>query len=224
MAGLRSNLRLARGVGRELGVVGGLLALALAAAAVRPGPLTLVPAGLLAALMAVLLYFFRDPDRVPPAGEGIFVAPADGRVVEVERTVEPRFLGGEALKIGTFMSLADVHVNRAPAEGQVALVQHVSGRFLQAFRPEAAEVNEHNLVGLEGRYGRVLVKQVAGILARRIVCWTRPGRALRTGERLGLIKFGSRVDLYLPPGAEPVVHVGDRVRAGTTVVARWGGR
>ena len=101
------------------------------------------------------------------------------------------------------------------------LVEHVAGKFLQAFRPEASEVNEHNLIGLEGRYGRVLVKQVAGIMARRIACWVHPGQRLQAGERLGVIKFGSRVDLYLPPGAEPAIRVGDRTRAGMTVVARW---
>ncbi|MBE9508835.1 MAG: phosphatidylserine decarboxylase family protein, partial [Chloroflexi bacterium] len=133
------------------------------------------------------------------------------------------FLEAEGLKISIFMSILDVHVNRAPVEGRVALVEHVPGRFLQAFRPEASEVNEHNLIGLETRYGRVLVNQVAGILARRIVCWVRPGQGMRAGERLGVIKFGSRVDLYLPLGVEPVVQVGDRARAGTTVVARWKG-
>jgi len=100
-------------------------------------------------------------------------------------------------------------------------VEHVPGRFLQAFRSEASEVNEHNLVGLRSRYGRVLVRQVAGVLARRVVCWVRPGQELRAGDRLGVIKFGSRVDLYLPRGAQSVVQVGDRARAGLTVIARW---
>jgi phosphatidylserine decarboxylase len=127
------------------------------------------------------------------------------------------------VKISVFMSLFNVHVNRAPVEGRVALVRHVPGRFLQAFRPEASDVNEHNLIGLESRQGRVLVKQVAGILARRIVCWVQISQEMHAGERLGVIKFGSRVELYLPPGAEPVVQVGDRVRAGVTVVARWKG-
>jgi phosphatidylserine decarboxylase len=121
------------------------------------------------------------------------------------------------------MSLLNVHVNRAPVEGRVALVRHVPGRFLQAFRPEASDVNEHNLIGLESCQGRVLVKQVAGILARRIVCWVQISQEMHAGERLGVIKFGSRVELYLPLDVEPVVQVGDRVRAGVTVVARWKG-
>jgi len=215
------SLQLARGTEKELIIAGILLILALVTSIVWPGLYTFLPAGLLVVLFALLLYFFRDPKRIPPAGEGLFLSPADGRVVEVQQVHEPRFLEGEGLKISIFMSLFDVHVNRTPLEGRVALVEHVPGQFLQAFRPEASEVNEHNLVGLKSRYGKVLVKQVAGILARRVVCWVRPGQELRAGERLGVIKFGSRVELYLPLGAEPVVRVGDRARAGGTVIARW---
>ncbi len=214
-------LRPARGAGKELTAAGIPLILALVAAVVWPGPYTFLPAGLLTALFAFLLYFSRDPERTAPAGEGLFLAPADGRVVEVKQVHEPRFLEEEALKISIFMSLLDVHVNRTPTEGQVTLVEHVPGQFLQAFRPEASEANEHNLIGLESHHGRVLIKQVAGILARRIVCWVHPGQRLQAGERLGVIKFGSRVDLYLPPGAEPVIRVGDRAQAGVTVIARW---
>ena len=199
------------------------LILALVASLIWPGLHTFLPAGLLTTLFALLLYFFRDPERTSPAGEGVFLAPADGRVVEVKQVHEPRFLQGEGLKIGIFMSLLDVHVNRVPVEGQVVLVEHVPGQFLQAFRPEASEVNEHNLVGLESRHGRVLVKQVAGIMARRVVCWVRPGQKVQAGDRLGVVKFGSRVDLYLPPGAAPAVQAGDRARGGVTVIARWKG-
>jgi phosphatidylserine decarboxylase len=216
-------LRLARGAERELITAGIPLVLAMAAAILWPGLVTFLLAGLLIALFALLLYFFRDPQRTPPADKGLFLAPADGQVVEVKRVHEPRFLQGEGLKIGIFMSLLDVHVNRAPVEGQVALTEHVPGQFLQAFRPQASEVNEHNLVGLESRYGRILVRQIAGILARRVVCWVRADQRLRAGERLGVIKFGSRVEVYLPPGAEPVVMVGDRTRAGVTAIARWKG-
>jgi phosphatidylserine decarboxylase len=217
------SYRLAPGAGKELTLVGIPFALSLMAAVLLPGVLTIGLATVLAALLALLLYFFRDPRRTPPGGEKLFLAPADGRVMEVTRVEEPRFVNGEALKISTFMSLFDVHVNRAPVRGEIVLVQHVPGQFLQAFRPEASEANEHNLIGLDTRHGRVLVKQVAGILARRIVCWVRPGQGLEAGDRLGVIKFGSRVDLYMPLRAEPVVRVGNRVRAGVTVVARWKG-
>jgi phosphatidylserine decarboxylase len=215
--------RLARGSEKELAIAGIPLVLAVTAAIVWPRLYTVLLAGLFIALFAVLLHFFRDPKRTPPTGEGVFLAPADGQVMEIRQVHEPGFLGGEALKVGIFMSLSNVHVNRAPVRGQVVLVEHVPGQFLQAFRPEASEVNEHNLVGLETGYGRVLVKQIAGILARRVVCWVRPGQRLEAGERLGVIKFGSRVELYLPLGAEPLVRVGEQVHAGMTLVARWKG-
>jgi phosphatidylserine decarboxylase len=214
---------LARGAEKELAIAGIPLVLAVTAAFVWPRLYTVFLAGLFIALFAVLLHFFRDPKRTPPTGEGVFLAPADGQVMEIRRVHAPGFLGGEALKVGIFMSLSNVHVNRAPVAGQVVLVEHVPGQFLQAFRPEASEVNEHNLVGLETRYGRVLVKQIAGILARRVVCWVRPGQWLEAGERLGVIKFGSRVELYLPLDAQPLVRVGEQVHAGMTVVAQWKG-
>ena len=219
----RFPLRLARGADKELVIAGVPLILALAAAIVWPHLYTFLLAGLWIALFALLLYFFRDPKRTSPAGEGLFLAPADGRVVAVRQVHEPRFLQGDGLRVSIFMSLLDVHVNRTPVEGQVTLVEHVPGQFLQAFRPEASDVNEHNLVGLETRYGRVLVSQIAGILARRVVCWVHPGQKLQIGERLGVIKFGSRVDLYLPLGVKPVVRVGDPARAGVTVIAHWKG-
>ena len=141
--------------------------------------------------------FFRDPERVSPVSDRLFLGPADGRVMAVERIREPLFLQGEALKISIFMSLLDVHVNRAPIDGRVVFVQHVPGQFLQAFRPEASELNEHNLIGLDSRYGNVLVRQVAGIMARRVVCWVQPDQRLAMGERLGVIK------VRLPGGFVP---------------------
>ena len=215
------SLRLARGIGKELAAGGIPAVLALAGCLAWPSPYTFGLAAILVALFVLLVYFFRDPERVSPEDETCFVAPADGRVMEVVEAHEPRFLGGQGLKIAVFMSLLDVHVNRSPGPGRVVLVEHASGQHLQAFRAEASETNEHNLIGLEGFYGRVLVKQIAGIMARRIVCWAEPGQHLRTGDRLGIIKFGSRVELYLPLGAEALVQPGDRTRAGVTVVARW---
>ena len=215
------SFRLARGIGKELAIGGILPVLALAGCLAWPSPYTFGLAAILVALFVLLLVFFRDPERLSPQDKASVVAPADGRVVEVVDEHEPRFLGGQGLKIAVFMSLLDVHVNRSPGPGRVVLVEHASGQHLQAFRAEASETNEHNLIGLEGFYGRVLVKQIAGIMARRIVCWAEPGQHLRTGDRLGIIKFGSRVELYLPLGAEALVQPGDRTRAGVTVVARW---
>jgi phosphatidylserine decarboxylase len=214
-------LRVAQGVTKELTIVGIPLALAVAASVIWPNLLTFLMAGLLVIPFASLLYFFRDPKRTPPSGEDLILAPADGQVKEVQHVHEPRFLQGKGLKIGIFMSLLNVHVNRAPVEADVTWVEHVPGQFLQAFRPEASDVNEHNLICMESHHGRVLVKQIAGILARRVVCWVHPGQRLQAGGRLGIIKLGSRVDLYLPPEAEPTVQVGDQTCAGVTVIARW---
>jgi phosphatidylserine decarboxylase len=214
-------LRLARGSEKELLAVGVPAALAVAAAIRWPGVATAFVSALLLATWLVVLYFFRDPRRVPPVADRIAVAPADGEVDAVESVREPTHLRSRALRISIFMSLFDVHVNRAPVQGKVTSVRHVPGRFMQAFRPEAARENEHNLITMQTRFGPVMVKQIAGIMARRVVCWVSPGDEVETGGRIGLVKFGSRVDLFLPESAEPAVRVGDRTEAGVTVVARW---
>jgi len=183
----------------------------------------LVTAVLAIFLISVLLFFFyflRDPERQTPAGEGLFVAPADGRVVTVRQSEEPIFLQEPATQISIFMSLLDVHVNRAPMAGEVAFREYRPGRFLPAYRHEASHENESNLLGLVEGGTRILIKQVAGILARRILCWSSVGQRLARGQRFGLIKLGSRVDLFLPPDVEVLVAPGDKVRAGETVLAR----
>lgn len=167
-----------------------------------------------------LLFFMRDPERTPPAGEGIYLAPADGRVVAIDQVDEGSFVGGSALRVAIFLSLFDVHVNRSPVAGEVRKVRHVAGRFLQAFREEASQVNEYNDIGLEDGSGRILVKQIAGILARRIVCSVREGDRVRAGQRVGMIKFGSRTEVFLPPDCQVEVSRGDKVRGGLTIVAR----
>lgn len=176
-------------------------------------------AGLALALLGLLAFFFRDPERVPEslAPEAV-LAPADGRVTAIETVAEPRFLQGPARRISIFLSLFDVHVQRSPCAGVVRLLDYRRGGFAPAYSRDA-EQNESNLLGLESAHGRLAVRQVAGILARRIVCWPAVGDTLLSGQRFGLIKFGSRVDLLLPPDAEVLVHVGQRVRAGQTVVA-----
>ena len=158
------------------------------------------------------LGFFRDPDRTPPALPGALVAPADGRVMVVTEATDPWV--GPAVRISIFLSPLDVHVNRAPVGGLVKNVEYAAGRFMAAYRPEASDENERCTVSVEGETARVAVKQIAGVLARRIVCRARPGDSLRTGERYGLIRFGSRTDLVVPRGTEIRVRVGDRVRGG----------
>jgi len=185
-----------------------------------PHPLIAILAALLVVVSSLVFYFFRDPERHPPTGDGLFVAPADGRVMTIRAMEEPIVLQGPAMQISIFMSVLNVHVNRSPMAGEVAFRQYRAGRFLPAYRSEASTENESNLLGLIEGETRVLVKQVAGILARRIVCWPAVGERLARGQRFGLIKFGSRVDLFLPPGVEVLVAVGDKVRAGETILAR----
>lgn len=174
-----------------------------------------------AALALFMLYFFRDPERVVPAGAGQVVAPADGRVL-VAGEAEPASAPPGAWKqISIFLSPLDVHINRIPIDGRVSRVQYTPGRFLAAYRPESARENERNEVYIERDGGTLVCRQVVGVLARRLVCRVAPGASVRTGERYGLMKFGSRIDLYLPPRSTLRVAVGDRVRGGETVVATW---
>ncbi len=160
-------------------------------------------------------WFFRDPDRPVPRDPSVVVSPADGRIVEVERLPDGR------LRLAIFLSIFDVHVNRSPVAGRVRRVTHTPGRFLAAWRAETRDVNERNEVVLETGRGPVHVLQVAGLIARRIVCRVAPGTPLGMGERFGMIRFGSRTEVILPPGAVPEVRVGDTVRGGASVVARW---
>jgi phosphatidylserine decarboxylase len=176
-----------------------------------------VAAGIVAAVALAFLAFFRDPERAVPTLPGAVLAPADGKVMGVAE-VEDRWVG-RAVRLSIFLSPLDVHVNRAPAAGIVRDVEYVPGRFLAAYKPEASERNERCTVALESDPARLSVRQISGVLARRIVCRVRPGDRVQRGERFGMIMFGSRVDLFLPVGVVPVVHRGDRVRAGTSVIA-----
>ena len=207
---------------RELALFGGLSLVALVVSAVFAWYL----APIFAAALVFIVAFFRDPERRPPDGPGLVVAPADGTVVEVTETVEPRFLERPARKIGIFMSLASVHVNRSPCAGRVEAVEHRPGRFLDARAPESSAENESNTMAIgdaEGRGTRIVVRQVAGLLARRIVCVAAVGDRLERGQRIGMIKFGSRAEVYVPSdsGFEVLVEPGRRVRAGETVLGRF---
>jgi phosphatidylserine decarboxylase len=175
-----------------------------------------VPAALLTGIALGCLFFFRDPERMAPTLPGAILAPADGRVVEVEEVADP--FVGEGVRVSIFLSPLDVHVNRSPIGGLVTEVKYRPGRFLAAYRGEASDVNERCTLHLQGEAARVTVTQVAGILARRIVCRPRPGDKLEQGERFGLICFGSRTDLLVPEGIEVRVRPGDRVRGGESVI------
>lgn len=172
------------------------------------------------AVWLLILYFFRDPNRPLYSEPGLVVSAADGKVVAIAKEVEPLYLKQEVLRISTFLDITDVHVQRIPISGVVRRIIPRAGKFLQAFRPEASTENESIAMELETPYGTVLVKQIAGIMARRCVNYATIGEQVITGERYGLIRFGSRVDLFLPVTAEVLVSEGDRVAGGLTPVAK----
>ena len=182
------------------------------------------PAGIFLVLASFLwlliLYFFRDPNRQIEAKPGLVLGPGDGEVVEIVSETETRYLQAEVIRLSMFLDITDVHVQRVPLAGKVMLVEHQPGKFLQAFRPEASEVNEYIAMCIETEYGRILVRQIAGILARRCVNYMEPGMVVSTGQRFGLIKFSSRLDLFLPPDAQLLVGVGDKVVGGLTPIAQ----
>ena len=204
----------------EISIATGVFLITLFLAIALPVPITRILASLAMLAWGGLLYFFRDPHRQTPTDSNAYCSPADGRIVVIDTIEEPHVIQGEARRVAIFMSLTDVHVNRAPVKGEVVLSQHVPGKFIQAFKEQASQVNEHHLIGMSMGSERILIKQIAGILARRVVCRVHPGEHLEVGERLGLIKFGSRVELFLPPGCEITVRVGDRVVAGESILAR----
>ncbi|MGO8669657.1 MAG: phosphatidylserine decarboxylase family protein [Desulfobaccales bacterium] len=167
-------------------------------------------------------YFFRDPEREIPPEPGVIVSPADGVVVRVDEVQENEFLHGPARYVAIFMNVFDVHVNRSPVAAEVREMRHRPGEYKAASREDAARRNEQQALMLESSKGRrVLVVQIAGLLARRIIPLVKPGQALARGERLGLICFGSRVDLYLPGDSQVEVKTGDRVKAGSSIIGRW---
>ena len=163
----------------------------------------------------LILNFFRDPERQIPSESGAVVSPADGRVVQV---VDEEFEGRPVRRVSIFMSPLDVHVNRSPISGTVRDVSYHKGSFHVASLEIASVENERNVFSVEGEQGTVVVKQIAGLLARRIVFWKRPGDALERGERVGLIKFGSRVDILMDPEVELRVKLGDHIRAGSSII------
>jgi len=177
------------------------------------------------ALTLFILWFFRDPARPIPDGEGLVVSPADGRVVEVAPGIDgPGLDGGGYTRVAIFLSVFNVHVNRAPVAGTVREVEYTPGRFLSAWDPRATSENERNRIDLvctEEAEGRLMpFTQIAGLIARRIACYKQPGDTVVRGERVGLIRFGSRTEVLIPPGYEVIVARGDRVRGGSVVIAR----
>jgi len=184
----------------------------------RSWPLWLL-AFAVATLALWVAYFFRDPERTGERGERIVVAPADGRVVQITEVDEPAFVQGRAVRISIFMNVFNVHVNRYPVTGVVAYLHYNAGKFVNAASDKASLENEQQSVGIETRGKRVLVRQIAGLIARRIANYARMGDSVSQGERMGIIRFGSRVDVFMPPASTIRVKVGDTSVAGVTVLA-----
>jgi phosphatidylserine decarboxylase len=178
-------------------------------------------AGISAVLLLFTISFFRDPQRAAPADPKAIVAPADGTIVEIRTVHEPYFLNGEATMVAIFLSVFDVHVQRAPIDGEIKFVKYKKGKFLDARNMNASLENENRVIGIVAADGfRVTVRQIAGLIARRIVGWADKGAKLTRGERLGMIRFGSRVELFLPPGVTVTAQVGDYAKGGETILAR----
>lgn len=190
------------------------------------GTLVVASAGFLfcawVAFALFCLWFFRDPNPNVPLGANVIVAPAHGKVDVIDEATEPEFVGGACKRISIFLSVIEVHVQKAPVSGKVALVKHTAGEFLSALKSESAARNENVLVGFDSSEKpgeKIAVRLIAGVLARRVIPWIAQGDEVARGERISLIQFGSRVDLYLPPSVQVQVKLGDKVRGGETVIA-----
>ena len=202
-------------------MLGATLLAALAWVAVPvSGSWTIAPASLLTLLAAFVFYFFRDPDREIPPGEDGVISPGDGKIIDIREVHEPSFVEGPCRRITIFLSVFNVHVQRAPVSGDVAHREYRPGAFAVAWHPKASEKNEQSSLGLIARGHRVLVRQIAGLIARRIVTYPEKGGQVERGERIGLIRFGSRVDLFIPLAWNLDCAVGDKVAGGSTVLAR----
>jgi len=200
-------------------MVGGILLYAVGAYGVQ-GSGGMVLAGLGLCWVWGLAWFFRNPHRAVPSLPGAVVSPADGRVMVIAEEFEPTFLKAPAKRISIFLSIFNVHVQRSPVSGSVEWVVHSPGKFFAAWKSEASVENERQAIAIQWEHGKVLVHQIAGLIARRIVGWVKPGSAVAAGDRLGMIKFGSRVDVFLPASVDVAVKVGDRVKGGSDVIAR----
>ena len=177
-----------------------------------------IAGAILIGLAAFIFYFFRDPERVISAEPGAIVALADGRVVVV---TDESNAGRPGKRISIFLAIWNVHVNRSPAAGIITNLNYRPGKFYAAMRPSASADNEQNVITLATDAGEIVFKQIAGLIARRVVCWKKTGDRVARGERIGLVRFGSRADLWLPRDSELLVKVGDHVKGGSSVVAYW---
>jgi len=166
-------------------------------------------------------FFFRDPDRKTPAGDNLIIAPADGTIIAIDEVEENEYFKDRVQRVSIFMSVFNVHVNRIPLAGEVEYLDYAKGRFKAAFAEDAPEVNERTVIGIRSSKGKLMFKQIAGLIARRIVYHIKTGDTVRSGERFGLIKYGSRVDLYFPLSVKLNVKMKDKVKSGTTIIGEF---
>jgi len=166
------------------------------------------------------IYFFRNPERNIDGQKGIVVSPADGRVMDVKTVVEENYVHTKTIRVRIFLSIFNVHINRSPIDGRVEWVNRVSGLYLPAYKDEVSDKNARNYLGIVTDFGKILVVQITGLIARRLVCWVQPGDTLKIGERFGLIRFGSCTEIYLPENATILVQPGQKLKGGETVIAR----
>lgn len=178
--------------------------------------LSWIPCAVMCVILALVVWFFRDPERSAAYEDGKFFSPADGKIVEISEC-DHKFTG-HCVKVGIFMNIFSVHVNRAPCTGRVDYLEYVPGKKIAAFSPKASEINERNFVGLSTPFGPVMMVQIAGLVARRIVCRLKRGDVLEAGQRYGMIKLGSRVDLYMPGDTVIRVKPGENVKAGESLI------
>jgi phosphatidylserine decarboxylase len=171
-----------------------------------------------ATLIAFVLFFFRNPKRNVPSGENYILSPADGVIMEIDEVIEDRFIKGPAIRISIFLSILNVHLNRAPLPGEVKYRYYRPGKFIPAFKSHASDINEKNYIGIESGGYKVLVTQITGFIARRIKCWAPEGKSLAGGEIIGIIKFGSGTEIFIPTGSRLYVKKGDHVKAGETAL------
>jgi phosphatidylserine decarboxylase len=177
--------------------------------------------GLSLVFFVLVVQFFRNPSRNTPQGEGLIIAPADGKVVVIEEVEEPEYFKDKRKQVSIFMSPVNVHVNRAPVTGKVLYYKYFKGKYLVAWHPKSSTENERTTVVMEENGKQVLFRQIAGALARRIVCYVKPGVELNRGDEYGFIKFGSRIDLYLPLDTEILVDLNQKTVGGETIIAKW---
>jgi len=171
-----------------------------------------------ALLFLFVLFFFRNPKRNIPQNTNLILSPADGKIIEIEETYEDKYIMGKTIRVAIFLSILNVHINRSPLQGEVKYRYYRPGKFIPAFKNHASDINEKNFIGIESKGFKIMVCQITGFIARRIKCWVHEGNILSAGDIIGIIKFGSGNELFLPIGSKIMVKKGDRVKAGETVI------